>query len=226
MRVAIQEKKYEEMKDIIKDHNYSSDAVGLKDLRTNLHIASQLNDSRAVNILLDQRNIDPNIGNSDGMTPLMIASKEGKLEALEALLADVRVDPKRRDDEEKTAKEMLTKGKEITRAKAMKLFEAREQQGAGAAEGDKFALLIGNFHYKVTGLDNLPGAKRDVTELETLLKKSDYIVKTVMNSEDILDDIMNVMKDVPSSSIQHFQFFYAGKARFIFILRSRSSNKK
>ena len=216
MRVAIKEKKYEEMQEIILDPRYSPDAVGLKDSRTNLHTASELNDSRAINVLLGQRNIDPNVGTSDGITPLMIASKEGNLEALEALLADVRVDLERIDDEDKTAKKMLPKKKEIKRTRAMKLFEAREQRGAAAVEGEKVALLIGNSHYKVRGLTNLPGAERDVTKIETLFKTSSYIVKTVMNSEDIITDITDVMKDIPSSSIQHFQFFYAGKASFYF----------
>ena len=214
MREAITKKKYEEMEDIIGDHRYCPDAVGAKDARTNIHTACQRNDGRAVNILLGQGNIDTNAETSDRLTPLMMASQAGHLEALEALLEDLRVDPERTDDTDRTAKEMFPEGKEIKKAKAMKMFEKRERRVAGAVEGERVAVVIGNIHYKGTGLNNLPGAGRDVTEITAFLKTSNYDVKTVMDSKNIIVDIMNVMKAIPSGSIKYLQFFYAGMAIF------------
>ena len=124
----------------------------------------------------------------------------------------MRVDLERTDDTDRTAKEMFPEGKEIKKAKAMKMFEKRERRVTAAVEGAKFAVLIGNIHYQGTGLNDLPGAGRDVTEIAAFLKTSNYDVKIVMDSKNILIDIMNVMKEIPSGSIQYLQFFYAGKA--------------
>ena len=113
MRKAIQRKKYEEMEEIIRDRRYSPDAVGGDDERSNLHTASQKDDSRAIKILLGQGNIDPNVETSEGVTPLMLASSQGKMEALAALLADMRVDPEYSDNRDRTAKELIPDGSVI-----------------------------------------------------------------------------------------------------------------
>ena len=214
MRDAINEAEYDEMESILEERDYSPDAVGAGGF-TNLHTAVNSDDDRAINMLLGQRRqVDSNIKNARGQTPLMLASSKGKIRALGALLADLRVNLKIRDDEDQTAEQMFNcpDGSIIKRAEGRKLFEERERQGAAAVKGARLAVLIGNSHYqgKGSGLSDLPGAGRDVKEIAALLKTSNYDVKIVMNSENIIQSIMEVMKEIPSGSIQYFQFFYAG----------------
>ena len=213
MRQAITKKQYKEMEAILKDHRYSPDAVGGKDGRSNLHTAAQRDDERAINLLLGQRHVDPNIETQDGLTALMIASKNGKLEALEALLADMRVDPERTNHEDQNARDLFftPDGSNVKRVKAMQLFQDRERKLAVVGKESKLAIIIGNSHYrKETGLDDLEGAGKDVTEMKALLETSNYTVFTFKDSENLIRDIFSVMEKIPAGSIKYLQFFYAG----------------
>ena len=213
MRQAITKKQYREMEDILRDQRYSPDAVGGTDARSNLHTAAQRNDERAINLLLGQRHVDPNIETQDGLTALMVASKSGKLEALEALLADMRVDPERTNHEDQTARDIFftPDGSTVKRVKAMKLFQDRERRLAVVGKEAKLAILIGNSHYrKETGLEDLEGAEEDVTEIKALLETYNYTIFTFKDSENLIQDIFGVMEKIPAGSIKYLQFFYAG----------------
>ena len=214
MRKAIQRKKYQEMEEIIRDRRYSPDAVGGGDERTNLHTASQKDDSRAINILLGQGNIDPNVETSEGVTPLMLASSQGKIEALAALLDDMRVDPEYSDSRDRTAKDLIPDSSVIKKKKAIKMFEERERRGAAEGQGAKLAIIIGNVHYETgTGLDDLEGAGQDIEEIQALMEASNYTVKIFTDSKNIIKTILDVMTKW-TGSIRYFQFFYAGKIFF------------
>ena len=70
--------------------------------------------------------------------------------------------------------------------------------------------MIGNSIYR-NRMSNLEGAKRDLEEASAILESVDYKVHKVENSENILDDIEAIMKEIPDNSISHLHFHYLGK---------------
>ena len=79
---------------------------------------------------------------------------------------------------------------------------------------------MGNSIYR-NRMSNLEGAKRDLEEASAILESAEYKVHKVENSENILDDIEAIMKEIPDDSISHLHFHYLGKQ-----LTKRSWNHK
>ena len=109
--------------------------------------------------------------------------------SFEVLLNDSRVDTNLRDGEDQTALELIT-----------------------------LAILIANSEYKENkrstdsvSWDDLPGAKKDVTDMEARMKANGYKVEVIENSPDILLDIQEVMNTTPVSSVTHLQLLYVGE---------------
>jgi hypothetical protein len=186
--------------------------VGGVDERTGLHTATQRDDKQALDILLAQSRIDPNIPTKNGTTPTMLASSKCKLVGLRALLTDPRVDFEARDPMDQTAEELLdAKGSTIDLSKANQLFEERRKKKEGRPEG-KFGLLISNSIYEESsGFDSLDGAKEDLNDFTDLLKSQEYTVFPIENSHDILGNVETTLKKVPDGSITHLQVLYVGE---------------
>ena len=69
MRIAIDKKGHDVMRDIIEKPSYNINRVGGQDKRTALHTGVQCRDIEALDILLEHANVDCNIRNLDGMSP-------------------------------------------------------------------------------------------------------------------------------------------------------------
>ena len=59
--------------------------------------------------------------------------------------------------------------------------------------------------------DDLPGAKKDVTDMKARMEVNGYKVKVIENSPDILQDIKEEMNMTPVSSVSHLQLLYVGE---------------
>ena len=220
MKGAIQKKNYQQMRKIIADPDYDPNRVGEKgDKRTALHTAAHDDNREALAILLEQTSIDTNVKTTKGFTPFLYASSRGKMVSLEVLLNDRRVDVDERDDEDQTALELINSlGKEIKAHKAKELLAKRNKKPLALKDAIKLALLIGNSEYQgnntaanaVTWGD-LPGAKKDVTDMELRLKADGYQVELIENSPDILQAVQDVMNKTPVSSVTHLQVLYVGR---------------
>ena len=210
--VALQKKNYVKMRAIIGDPDYDPNRVGAADQRTALHTAAQAEDLEALDILLQQADIDTNVGTIDGLTPLLLAAAKGKMTSFEVLLNDSRVDEDAMDGRDQTAMDLITSlGKEIKANKAKDLLENRKQKPDATIKGTiKLALLIGNSDYRNSGWDDLPGAKKDLVDMEARMKANRYQVEVIDNSPDILLAVQEVMNNIPVSSVTHLQVLYVG----------------
>ena len=73
---------------------------------------------------------------------------------------------------------------------------------------------VGHTHRKqrVQGIwDDLPGAKKDVTDMKARMEVNGYKVKVIENSPDILQDIKEEMNMMPVSSVSHLQLLYVSE---------------
>ena len=219
MREAIQKKNYEQMRTIIRNPDYDPNRVGAGDKRTALHTAAHEDDREALAILLRQRGINPNVRTTKGLTPFLLAASEGKMVSFEVLLNDSRVDADERDGEDHTALELVNSpGKVINTNKAKQLLAKNKQKPLAHTNSLKLALLIGNSDYQGNNpprnsvtWDDLPGAKKDVTDMETRLKANGYQVELIENSLDILGAVQDVMNKTPVASVTHLQVLYVGR---------------
>ena len=219
MRGAIQKKDYQQMRKIIADPDYDPDRVGAKgDKRTALHTAVHDDDQEALSILLQQTSIDTNVKTTKGLTPFLYAASRGTMVSFEVLLNDSRVDVDERDYEDQTAMELINSlGREIKAHKAKELLAKREKKTIDLKDTIKLAILIGNSEYRGNNSaassvtwDDLPGAKKDVRDMETRMKAAGYRVEVIENSPDILQAVQDVMNRTPVSSVTHLQVLYVG----------------
>ena len=219
MRGAIQKKKYQQMRKIIADPDYDPNRVGALDMRTALHTAAHDDNREALAILLEQTSIDTNVKTTEGLTPFLYAASRGKMVSFEVLLNDGRVDVDERDGKDQTALELINSlGKEIKAHKAKELLAGRDKKHLALKDAIKLALLIGNSEYQGNNAaanavtwDDLPGAKKDVTDMETRLKANGYQVELIENSLDILGAVQDVMNKTPVASVTHLQVLYVGR---------------
>ena len=211
MRAAIQETNYRQMRRIIADPDYEPNRVGAGDKRTALHTAAHEDDQGALDILLKQTSIDTNVRTAKGLTPFLYAASRGRMVSFEVLMNDSRVNVKARDGEDQTAMELITSlGKEIKANKAKELLANRIQKPVAGKGTIKLALLIGNSDYQGSGWGDLPGAKKDLTDMEARMKANSYQVEVIENSPDTLQAVQDVMNNTPVSSVTHMQVLYVG----------------
>ena len=215
MRKAIQRGNHALMREISEDTDYDVNRVDTKGQgRVALHTAAQRNDQEAVRILLSLPGVDPNKRTTTGLTPVMWAAKNGKAEALESLLDDERVDGDECDEEDRSLEEMINTSPLITtdfeRNKTRSVVEQFRRRQNQPSEGGKVAIVIGNSIYK-NDMSDLEGAKRDLDDTSAILERVKYKVHKVENSENILDDIEEIMKKIPDSSITHLHLHYLGE---------------
>ena len=202
------------MTSLLNNPKYETNRKGQSgDERTALHTASSYDDKKAISLLMQQK--DPQILTSKNMSALMIAAANMKLEALEELLSDDRVDPNQRDMEDQTAEDIFensSSGTELQRAKARMLFQnARDRQKEVSSIG-KVGILIGNKSYQ--DFERLDGSWEDLEAMDVLLTSSGYTIYKIHDSQDILEDIGQVMKQIEESSMTHLQLLYAGSVLY------------
>ena len=192
--------------------------------RVALHTAVQKNDQEALKILLSLSRVEVNKRTAKGMTPALLAAERGKAEALEVLLGDDRVNAEACEDEDQPLEDIINTSKNITndlvRNKTRSVLEQFRTRQKQPSEGGKVAIVIGNSIYR-NRMSNLEGAKRDLEEASAILESVEYNVHKVENSENILDDIEAIMKEIPDDSISHLHFHYLGKE-----LTKRSCNHR
>ena len=215
MRKAIQKGDHALMQEISEDIDYGVNMVDKSGQgRVGLHTAAQRNDQEAVRILLGLPGVDPNKRTTTGLTPVMWAAKNGKAEALESLLDDERVYGDECDEEDQSLEEMIKTSPRITtdfeRNKTKSVVEQFRRRQNQPSEGGKVAIVIGNSIYK-NDMSDLEGAKRDLDDTSAILERVKYKVYKVENSENILDDIEEIMKKIPDSSITHLHLHYLGE---------------
>ena len=216
MRKAIQKGDHALMQEISEDTDYDVNMVDKSGLgRVGLHTAAQRNDQEAVRILLSLRGVDPNKRTSkQGLTPALLAADRGKAEALEVLLDDDRVDADACDREDQSLEEVVNTSRNITtdfeRNKTKSVVEQFRRRQNQPSEGGKVAIVIGNSVYK-NEMSDLEGARRDLDDASAILERVKYKVYKVENSENILDDIEEIMKRIPDSSITHLHLHYLGE---------------
>ena len=210
MRKAIINSDYTVMKSMIPGPPYEANLVGGVDARAAIHTATMCDNGTALNLLLNQDDININIQTSRGESPLVMASKNAKMEALEILLEDDRIDVELRDQDDKTAEDYFpSSATEIERNKASILFQRARARGQQTTKGSKLAILVGNKNY-TNGMADLAGAWQDLEAVEEVLVQGGYVIHKIVDSEDILDDIGTVMTGIKADSVLHFQFLYAG----------------
>jgi ankyrin repeat protein len=212
---AITEERYSEMRDILQEQGYMPDGVGGEDERTALHVGVQCQDLEALDILLQQVNVDCNVPDSDGLTPLMLAASQAKIEAFEKLLEDPRVNIKVRTKNCQNALDLLpAHTTQFRRLRAEKLFEAAKKRSSERTQKRKVAIIIANSNYEdSSGMSSLPGAKEDLEKLTAFLEKS-YKNFTIFNDENIEAKVREVMEGLPDSClpVTHFQLVYSGNS--------------
>ena len=222
MRTAIQKKNYHRMKQIVANTDYDSNRVGGGDMRTALHTAAHEDDRQCLLILLEQKSIDTNVKTSRGLTPFLLAASKGKMVSFEVLLNDKRIDVDARDDEDNNALELVHGlGKEIKFQKAKELLE-KSSRDSSVKGTTKLAILIGNSEYQnnqdpkspVTWGD-LPGAKKDILDMEARMLVEGYKVEKIEDSLDVLEAVQKVMNKTPVASISHLQVLYVGRSSTI-----------
>ena len=223
MRTAIQKKNYHRMKQIVANTDYDSNRVGGGDMRTALHTAAHEDDRQCLLILLEQKSIDTNVKTSRGLTPFLLAASKGKMVSFEVLLNDKRIDVDARDDEDNNALELVHGlGKEIKFQKAKELLEKSRRESSSVKGTTKLAILIGNSEYQnnqdpkssVTW-DDLPGAKKDILDMEARMLVEGYKVEKIEDSLDVLEEVQKVMNKTPVASISHLQVLYVGRSSTI-----------
>ena len=108
---------------------------------------------------------------------------------------------------------------EIKFQKAKELLDKRFRESSYVKGTTKMAILIGNSNYRenqdpkspVTWGD-LPGAKKDVSDMEARMLVEGYKVEKIENSLDILEAVQKVMNKTPVASISHLQVLYVGRS--------------
>ena len=217
MRTAIQKKNYHRMKQIVANTDYDSNRVGGGDMRTALHTAAHEDDRQCLLILLEQKSIDTNVKTSRGLTPFLLAASKGKMVSFEVLLNDKRIDVDARDDEDNDALELVHGlGKEIKFQKAKELLE-KSSRDSSVKGTTKLAILIGNSNYRENHdpknpltWGDLPGAKKDILDMEARMLVEGYKVEKIEDSLDVLEAVQKVMNKTPVASISHLQVLYVG----------------
>ena len=219
MRTAIQKKNYHRMKQIVANTDYDSNRVGGGDMRTALHTAAHEDDRQCLLILLEQKSIDTNVKTSRGLTPFLLAASKGKMVSFEVLLNDKRIDVDARDDEDNNALELVHGlGKEIKFQKAKELLE-KSSRDSSVKGTTKLAILIGNSNYRENHdpknpltWGDLPGAKKDILDMEARMLVEGYKVEKIEDSLDVLGAVQEVMNTTPVASISHLQVLYVGRS--------------
>ena len=220
MREAILDKDYQQMKTVIRNRDYAPNRVGAGDMRTALHTAAHENDRESLLILLGQESIDANVKTSKGLTPFLLAASKGKMVAFEVLLNDKKVNRNARDNEDQSALELINDlGKEIKAKKAKELLEKRRNEPSNVKCMTKLAILIGNSNYRenhdpknLLTWGDLPGAKKDILDMEARMLVEGYKVEKIEDSLDVLEAVQKVMNKTPVASISHLQVLYVGRS--------------
>ena len=215
MREAINSNNQQKMKEIIGRKDYKINKVGGDDMRTALHTATMGEDTKALEILLGNPDIDTNIKTSDGLTPFLLAASKGKMASFEVLLTDNRVDDKIKDGRDQSALELVEAlGLKIKSHQAKEFLEKRNKAHPPKAKDGKLAILIGNYSYKQeSGFANLKGAKRDLEDMKSKLRAEGYQIETIENSSDLLSDVEEVMTKTPDNSVNYLQVVYVGELK-------------
>ena len=213
MGTAIMDKEYSVMRDILKDPSYASNGVGGEDERTSVHTAVHCEDVKALDILLEQVNVDCNVPNLDDLTPLMFAAFKVKIDSFERLLQDPRVNVNLRTRKGDSAYDLLpAHTTEFQRRRALNLFNAAQNRSSETTQKRKVAILISNSDYEdSSNLSRLSGVKTDLEELTAFLEKT-YTIYTILNARDIDTEVKDVMEGLPDSCmpVTHFQLVYSG----------------
>ena len=216
LNTTILKEQYSSMREILQEPGYVPDGVGGEDERSALHVAAQLEDMEALDILLQQDNVDCNVPDSEGLTPAMLAAKLIKIDSLVKLLKDPRVNVKARTKRKENCYDLLP-GYALAseRQRVKTAFEAAKNRTSEAAkkrnsEASRVAIVIANSDY-VPGYDSLPGVKEDLERLTAFLKKTYHII-TIENAEDIEARVREEMEGLPASwlPVTHFQLVYSG----------------
>ena len=213
LNTAIIEEQYSSMRDILQEPCYKPDEVGGEDAQTSLHVAVQCEHVEAIDILLEQVNVDCNVPDSDGLSPVMLAASELKIDALERLLEDPRVNIKLRTKKNKNALDLLpAHALPFQRKRAMNLFQAAKTRSSEETQRRRVAIVITNSEYEESsGYKSLPGAKQDLEKLTAFLEKTYHIV-TIVNAQEIEAKVREVMEGLPDSClpVTHFQLVCSG----------------
>ena len=218
LNTAILNEQYSDMRDILQQPGYAPDGVGGEDERSALHVATQVEDMEALDILLQQDNVDCNVPDSEGLTPAMLAAREIKIDSLVKLLEDPRVNVKARTERDQNCYDLLpVHAVASERQRVRTAFEAAKNRTSEAAkkrnsEASRVAIVIANSDY-VPGYDSLPGVKEDLEKLTVFLEKS-YRIITIENAEDIEAKVREEMEGLPDSwlPVTHFQLVYLGNS--------------
>ena len=103
-------------------------------------------------------------------------------------------------------------GKEIKTSKARELLAKKDTKQAALKGTTKLALLIGNSEYRDDSVvwEDLPGVKKDVSDMKSRLTADGYRVEVIENCPDFLKAVADVMYKTPVSSVSHLQVLYGG----------------
>ena len=103
-------------------------------------------------------------------------------------------------------------GKEIKTSKARELLAKKDTKQAALKGTTKLALLIGNSEYRDDSVvwEDLPGVKKDVSDMKSRLTADGYRVEVIENCPDFLEAVADVMYKTPVSSVTHLQVLYGG----------------
>ena len=74
-------------------------------------------------------------------------------------------------------------------------------------------MFLANSDYSASGLSNLPAVEADVQALSLLLEES-FEVMIIRNSDNILEDVMDCIKNVTAekkAKLSRLNFLYSGK---------------
>ena len=108
-----------------------------------LHVAAQANNVKAIQILLQSEEIDPNLkSKKDGSTPLMVACAAGNINSVEALLDCSEIDLSARNSSNQTAEQIVESApvdEDINKTMQTLIKKFRSKQG-----GDKEEPIEGN----------------------------------------------------------------------------------
>ena len=144
MREAIERNDHQSMSKIIRDRDYQPNYMGEgEDRMTALHTATLKEDPEALSILLQLEKIDPNVKLSNGFTPLLLAAARGRMISFEILIGDERVDVDARDNENKTATDLVNAHGKLIMAKRAKELLARRSSNS-QDEAGKQAIVTSN----------------------------------------------------------------------------------
>ena len=213
MKKAIVGSDSEKVSSIIKNPKYEANRRGGPDRRTNLHSAVMIQSVRSmlvITLLLSQKDIDPNIMTSEGFSPLMLACAYLRMEALKHLLE--KADPDAVNEKDMRAEDLTpqsaTPGQ---RAEIEFLFRQARNKGSEVKKDRNLVIFIANMNYvPESGLKNLKGALEDLKAMQDFLQKF-YTIRTIVDKEDVLDEIEKIMESLPPGSLDTVELMYSGK---------------